>query len=969
MKPSITLLCILLFTALITSNLRSEGNCYYDVIAPVAICDAHTVVSLSNDGTAKVFATDIDDGSYDNCQIVSYQVRRMFKGYCPKGVVADTQFRPYVEFCCNDVGQSITVVMRVTDAHGNYNECMAQVFVQDNSGGGGLICPPDITISCGFWFSKDALYNPKNRTFGTVAVNGAPRLPININDPGNTSVWQPHNWGIDGTYGGGVCGYGGGNVNIGIPEVIDYRNKCGVGIIRRKFVVYGGKNKTDWCYQTITVKDFSYNKYTITWPKDYIGDGCVNGPDDVTPNNLPAPYNKPTIYGNNSNSCSQALYAYDDLVLTFAEGACYKILREWTVIDWCKYQPNNPWSGGIWKHTQVITLKNKEAPYFPNGCHDIEVSGKEANCSGKLFHQPYVVDDCTPTELLKWEYKIDLWSDGSYDITQKGNGQPTADRIIPNGWHRILWTVSDQCGNSRSCSYKINVVDKKAPSPICYYGLSTVVMPKNGMVTLRARDFDASSADNCTPRHKLKFSFSSNVFEETRVFTCDDIGTVPLQIWVHDEYGNKDYCTTYVIIDDNAGVCPEMNGIQGKVTTYAGIPVPGAEAALHKIMPDLSLDNDMASRSDASGKFNLGFGTTQYDRMVNMTRDNRRPLEGISTLDVISLQRHINGTHPITNPYQLYAADIDGNGRVGANDLLLLHKAILGSWKLPGFKGDLDWYFFGEPCEPVEVNDLFTSNICHNGVEVSQIGPFPANVEFKAIKRGDVNGDMVNAAWRLTPRTTSTMELIAQENAATHSVDFSLAKDAEIFGLQFSVNATGLQVQSGVLFLQASHLAKDPNGFTNISWGQSEAIRVKAGEVLFSLSNVPEGMPLTALLLQVEEEEDALYPEIYTAGLKNERIELRTGEPGSTANLAFETRVTPNPFTDYAWLEVKIPAGEPFHVTFYDVNGRNLFSQTYTSMGEEAQIVVDPQYIRTPGVYYYRVTSAIGELSGKFVKQ
>src|SRR5690606_10212878 len=235
--------------------------------------------------------------------------------------------------------------------------------------------------------------------------------------------------------------------------------------------------------------------------------------------------------------------------------------------------------------------------------------------------------------------------------------------------------------------------------------------------------------------------------------------------------------------------------------------------------------------------------------------------------------------------------------------------------------------------------------------------------------RGDVNGDMVNAAWRLTPRTTSTMELIAQENAATHSVDFSLAKDAEIFGLQFSVNATGLQVQSGVLFLQASHLAKDPNGFTNISWGQSEAIRVKAGEVLFSLSNVPEGMPLTALLLQVEEEEDALYPEIYTAGLKNERIELRTGEPGSTANLAFETRVTPNPFTDYAWLEVKIPAGEPFHVTFYDVNGRNLFSQTYTSMGEEAQIVVDPQYIRTPGVYYYRVTSAIGELSGKFVKQ
>ena len=164
MKPSFTLLCSLLFTLFTFSPLRAEVDCYHDYVAPVAICDAHTVVSLSNTGTAKLFATDIDDGSYDNCHLESYQARRMNPGWCPPGVADDTQFRPYVEFCCEDVGQTIWVVLRVTDAHGNYNECMAEVTVQDNSYPE-LWCPPNITVSCSFWFSSDALNNPNNRTF------------------------------------------------------------------------------------------------------------------------------------------------------------------------------------------------------------------------------------------------------------------------------------------------------------------------------------------------------------------------------------------------------------------------------------------------------------------------------------------------------------------------------------------------------------------------------------------------------------------------------------------------------------------------------------------------------------------------------------------------------------------------------------------------------------------------------------
>ncbi len=962
MKPSFTLLLIPLLTLLMTGQVRGDASCYYDNISPVAICDAHTVVALSNTGTAKVWATDIDDGSYDNCQIAEYKVRRMVPGWCPPGVADDTQFRPYVEFCCEDIGQTIWVVLRVVDLFGNYNECMAEVTVQDNTSPH-IICPPNITISCSYWFNYDALNNPYNRTFGTVAVNGAPRLPIIINDPGNAWDPQPKNWGIDGTAGSGVCG--GGNVWVTIPEVIDYRNSCGVGVIKRKFYIEAGY-WSDWCYQTITVKDYSGGYFNINWPPDYHADGCIYGPENVEPEDLPAPYNKPTIngYGGYGSSCSLIGYAHDDLVFTFLDGACYKILREWTVIDWCKYQPNNPWSPGIWKHTQVLKLFNHNPPTFVNGCQDVEVDGYEPNCSGRFYQQPQVTDDCTPVDQLKWDYKIDLWNDGTYDISYEGTGQPTVDKVIPNGWHKILWNVGDQCGNYTTCSYKVHVKDKKAPTPVCYYGLSSVVMPIGGMVTIWAKDFNVSSSDNCTPQYKLKYSFSENPWDASRTFTCDDLGTNPIHIWVHDEYGNKDYCTTYIIINDNEHSCTGLHEVQGLVTTFTGIPVPATSAAMFKIMPDQSLEEDESkSMSNAHGQFKLGFGTTQYDRMVDLSRQGK-PLEGMSTLDFIALKRHISGEELITDPAKLYAADLDGNGHVGANDLLLLKQALLGGFKLPGFKGNLSWIFFGDPCAPNTPEDLFNA-YCHNGVEVDHNGTFPAQVTFKAIKMGDVNGDMVNAAWMVSPRTSASFPVYVRKNPADHTYDFILGKDATIYGLQMSFEAPDLDIVSGSLPVDNASLARDKEGFSRLSWGQSTPVALKKDAILFTISNLSSDSDLTDLLMS---DEEGLFPEIYTEDLGNQMIVLRSWEDVVSKG-TFETLISPNPFTDNTTLQITIPAGSEFEVSIFDIKGIELFRRTFVSYTPKAEVIIGPDIVASSGIYYYRVTSHLGELSGKFIRQ
>ncbi|MEM6964337.1 MAG: HYR domain-containing protein, partial [Bacteroidota bacterium] len=117
-----------------TDDCGNESTCTQEItvvdnIAPIAICDEFTVVGLGSDGEALIEAITFDDGSTDNCGIVSIDARRMDNPNCPG--FDGTPFGPVVPFKCCDKGTPIMVEFRVTDAAGNSNTCMVEVEVQD----------------------------------------------------------------------------------------------------------------------------------------------------------------------------------------------------------------------------------------------------------------------------------------------------------------------------------------------------------------------------------------------------------------------------------------------------------------------------------------------------------------------------------------------------------------------------------------------------------------------------------------------------------------------------------------------------------------------------------------------------------------------------------------------------------------------------------------------------------------------
>jgi len=113
-------------------------------------------------------------------------------------------------------------------------------------------------------------------------------------------------------------------------------------------------------------------------------------------------------------------------------------------------------------------------------------------------------------------------------------------------------------------------------------------------------------------------------------------------------------------------------------------------------------------------------------------------LSGITTLDVVKLQRHILGIEPFTSPYQLIAADVDRSGTISVSDVILLRKLVLNlETTLP----NSSWIFinanytFGNPEAPFfEVYTGDASAFPYKPLS-KEVAPF----KIIAIKIGDVN--------------------------------------------------------------------------------------------------------------------------------------------------------------------------------------------------------------------------------------
>ena len=637
-----------------------------DATPPVAITKQDIVVSLipnpgnvDEPGITKIFAENIDNGSFDGCGDVKIEIRRESES-C--GFASNLTFNndghaqddsldmdggQFVNFCCNDLVEfgvdadgdgavdyaRFKVFLRVWDdgdgdgkfgtAGDNFSEVFSFVRLEDQSRPT-IVCPGNMQIQC------DGDISDMSVLGRATAFNSCGELTTSSRD-------------ID--------------VNL---------SSCFSGTVTREWFVVG--DETTSCLQTIEMLGSTPADINLTFPEDRIL-SCADGlPDEV-----------PTF---TAGPCDQIAFNVERDTFFFQDGACFKILNYWTVINWCTYNPNDPNSDGIYSNVQVIKVFDDSAPVLVSCPVEPQVlATMNGECSGPVMLTNSATDaGLCASNSLRWEVQVDLQSDWNIDFIFSSSANPASGFYIPptasgeeikinvpegdSGEHRVLWKVSDGCGNNTTCTTFFTVADNVPPTPYCV-NLSTALMDI-GSVDLWACDFNLGAFDNCTPEADLRFTFTDvppmddpnfNPVARcsSRTFDCNDVinpaGTiVPVQVYVWDLAGNADFCTVFLTLVDNNQNCMDNSGsisISGEVTTETGQMVEDVEISLVSNQPQYPIN----SLTDDSGIYMFVTNPVDNDYEVSGSK-NIDYVNGVSTLDLVMIQRHILGVEEFTSPYK-----------------------------------------------------------------------------------------------------------------------------------------------------------------------------------------------------------------------------------------------------------------------------------------------------------------------------
>ncbi|MBK8778188.1 MAG: carboxypeptidase regulatory-like domain-containing protein [Saprospiraceae bacterium] len=371
------------------------------------------------------------------------------------------------------------------------------------------------------------------------------------------------------------------------------------------------------------------------------------------------------------DECELVGVNYEDVRYDIIPDACYKIIRTWKLIDWCKYDPNvhdrdadviiddrfvagadrycvyrklKDDGDGFITYTQIIKVIDTIPPSVT--CKDTLFcyyggyagAGAEPDpmCTVPTYTSPdfAATDNCTPANLIsfRWELDLDYTSTKSIDKKSGPNMKRFVSSDLTPGKHKLYVIAEDNCGKEDTASCIIEVKDCKKPTPYCYNGIATVIMPSNGSVVVWATDLNAGSYDNCTKKADLTYTFASATGAASDTFTCADVpngvsATVEVDIYVTDKAGNSDFCRTYLLIQDgNGNICQDQAGVAavigGKVATESTEPVENV------ILESKTTSNAIpAFKTDSKGTYSFSGLPMKGDYSITQREMTIQPME------------------------------------------------------------------------------------------------------------------------------------------------------------------------------------------------------------------------------------------------------------------------------------------------------------------------------------------------------
>lgn len=486
------------------------------------------------------------------------------------------------------------------------------------------------------------------------------------------------------------------------------------------------------------------------------------------------------------------------------------------------YYPNR----GYYQYTQQIKVYDNIKPTitFTNPQPFCSYSSNTAGgCPGHVQIPFTVSEDCSSEIEIKLFYfafnqpvAITAANNRAAEFVTGTYPNYVINGNFPIGSHTFEVHAKDGCGNAESVQIHFQVVDCKAPAPVCIHGISTNLMPMGPTLAdgygmeLWALDLIASFSFDCSP--PIKYSINRvgeapNVNLTSIMLTCADNDTVQVEIYGWDSAFNPyslqpsgalggpnyDHCTTYIILKNWDTVCGSGPDPLPTLALAAGIIVTEQDSSLADVMVQLEggMADTMMTAND--GVFEFDQLPVGYDYEITPAKDGD-DLNGLSTADLLLLKKHLLGIDTLDSPYLLIAADIDSSGVIDDADFEELRALVLQQDST--FAHNTSWrfvdaaYVFPDPLNP-------SSAPFPQTIQLDSLMQPTDSLGFVAIKIGDLNG----SAERASAFTTAALEARSNEQpVCLMTWDDQLVQKGEDFDLLLS--SPVIPVQGGQFALR-----------------------------------------------------------------------------------------------------------------------------------------------------------------------
>ena len=885
-----------------------------DTHPPIPVCDYRTVVTLNDSFLGKVFAKSFDDGSYDICsEIVSYQVRRVDR--LETTCETPDDFADFVKFCCADIGKTIMVELQVTDASGMISSCMTEAVVQFKGAGPSATCPTNIaTQSCEDYETFD---------ISTLAVP-----TISSSNPCIADALSPE-----------------------LREVGRDIDVCGDGYIDIEwFYNITGEDQVI-CTQRITFANPTiFTESNINWPVDRIVESC---------NDAPPTAEELAELISGGIGCSNIVPSEPVDREFVVPGLCKRIVRTWTVVDWCRF-PANPNSRFIYE--QTIDIVNSDGPQIDISGNNITLDPKPDSCRAHIIIEGIATDDCTPSNQLDWTFKLDLiQNDTEIPVLLERPGR-VLERRIDAGDYVITWSATDECGNTASARQPFRVDDEVAPQAVCGFVIMDIDSPAG--ITISAEELDNGSSDNCADGliFTMRKVGSSADPVSNLTFTCADIGVNSVELWVSDRLGNQSVCLASVDVRDGQAQCgigASAISLDGNITTPEAIPLESAQVKLN--MNQSLVQSEM---TEIDGIY--AFDNLETEQSYSLSAEkNDDYINGISTLDLVLMQRHILGSQNLDSPYKLIAADVNNNGAISAVDLVILRRLILG--QIEAFADNDSWVFidkdyqFSDPTSPFPFTD---------GVNIGSIQQ-SLTQDMIAIKVGDLNSNAIANSGFASSRSDESYKFVHNTSFENGQIVYQVIASEDISSIGYQIGLNYDDSSLRMINVKGNNVAivdgmiSDEDGKLLVSVARSVPHTYDKGDVVLEVTFAIDQLSM------FEKDNIQLLPstefasEIYDDELTPLKINMSDNQ---LSNEIILHQNRPNPFLDQTLIEFEIPKSEDVAFELFDINGKRIYSLSNSYVAGRHQISINRQDIGLiKGIYYYQIHTQQRSLIRKMI--